>query len=168
MPKYKFARDSLQDYYFDSDLQRVVSMKRGKPHLMTWSKDRSGREYVALQSSYGKSIFRRAHIRRSLKDRPFKVVSHKNFRTVSSKNPAAIFPITKKVADVSVNPATDKYVIGWTDKNDSWNMDTKQTIWSELANARIWAEQQAKKYTDRKYRVLKISGTVEVSDVIWS
>ena len=168
MPKYRFSRDSLQDYYFDSDLQRVVSMKRGKPHLMAWSTDRSGRQYVALQGTYGKSIFHRLSIRQSLKDRSFKVVSHRNFRTVPKKVAAAFFPVDPKIVLNVPAPQPEQYVIAWTINYTSWHIDSSQVIWSDIGRAKIIAEREAKTHAGRQYRVLKICGTVETSGVTWS
>lgn len=77
MAKLQFINKSFSDYYFDTELDAVVSMKTGKPYTMAWTHQyRWSPRRVSLTSSQGRKVsFRYDQIRNMLDRAPAKSVA---------------------------------------------------------------------------------------------
>lgn len=168
-------------YVYDSDSGLLVSLKRGKPRVMAISTDRSGKKYIAITASFGKTTIK-VHMLRSYFNR---VATGLNKKT-RSEIEAAI--------DAKLNRNKNKFVAAIESSDDEWvdepttpkasvntgkfivssvidgvhSISTKPVYHDTEAAAKREAERLAKLSPNKEFVVFKRIASVKATGVTWS
>jgi hypothetical protein len=158
MKHLNFKRADLVDYYYDAQIQRVVSTKQGKPVPLTWQTapsrprrvpSKRGTEFVAL------------------KPRGFYTETFRVFRGDLADMLVSETAQVPTVESKGLTIEKDRYIVGTATAEGGVSLAKIPKVHDTEVKAKKEAERLAIQLAPKTVVVLKIVGTVKASGIQW-